>query len=499
MKKYAWIASAITIALLHAGARADYTITVNKAQNRGTWQGFGASLCWWGNGVGGSSYQNTYADLVFTTRTVRLLGSNVPGLGLNIARYNVGGGGIKGDIPGVPENVPASLPWYKDIDGYWLNWYSTDPASSSWNWFRDSNQRNMMWAARDRGAIIDFFANAPMWWMTNENSSAGGSLQYWNRRDHARYLATVVKYAKDRWGVNVNSIEPFNEPVAGWWNYPTGQEGCNISRGVQAEVLGYLREELDNRGLSGVQIAASDENTMTSGKDTYEFFKGQFVSVNGTSKNVANLVNRVTVHGYNGIEPWRDDPARVALRNSVGTKSLWMSEYGDGEGSGMTLAQSIMADLTYLRPTAWIYWQPIEPYSAWGLVNAAYSRPEDQYSTNRAAPLWIYTKYYVFAQFTRFLRPNMVLYGTNDANSLIAYNGTSRQLTIVTVNYGNPQNIALDLSSLNTVGGTATMTTTVTNGSKLLFPSPMRFMSKRATYRAEANSVTSIVISGVIL
>ncbi len=39
--------------------------------------------------------------------------------------------------------------------------------------------------------------------------------------------------------------------------------------------------------------------------------------------------------------------------------------------------QTITEDLTYLKPSAWIYWQAVEPYSAWGLVNAAYGNAQD--------------------------------------------------------------------------------------------------------------------------
>lgn len=59
---------------------------------------------------------------------------------------------------------------------------SADPASSSWDWSRDSYQRAVLQAALARGAaatgtpaamLVEIFVNAPMWWMTKELSSAG--------------------------------------------------------------------------------------------------------------------------------------------------------------------------------------------------------------------------------------------------------------------------------------------------------------------------------------
>lgn len=494
-------AGAALVCLLIGSARADYTITLNKAEDRGTWEGWGCSLAWWGNGVGASAYQDLYADLIFTLKTVSFFGLDLPGLGLSIARYNVGGGGLPtDDIGGAVDLRPKSMPWYRDIDGYWKDWYDTDPASASWDFFRDSNQRNMMWAARDRGASFEFFANAPMWWMTSAKSSAGGALQGWNRRDFARYLATVVWFTQTYWGTTVSSLEPFNEPSATWWTYPGEQEGCTIAPSVQKEVLGYLREELNRRGLSGVTIAGSDENTMTQALSTYSYFGTQRVPVNGVSTNVASLVGKVNVHGYNGLAPWRDNTARQNLRRAVSDKRLWMSEYGDNDATGMSLARSITEDLNHLRPTAWIYWQPVEPYSGWGFVNGAYGDPSDEKSPTRGQPLWVYYKYYAFAQFSRFLRPGYRLIGSNDGNTVVGYHSGEKKLVLITVNYGTAQNISYDLRSLSVIpDGSAAVTTTNTDGSKLLVGSSVSLRGKQLTIRAEANSIQSIVVSGVSL
>ena len=494
-------AVAAGLCLLSGSVRADYTLTVNKDEVRGTWEGWGCSLSWWGNGVGGSAYQDMYADLLFTLEPVAFNGLSLPGLGLNIARYNIGGGGLPADdIGGAIDRRPSTMPWHKDIDGYWKDWYDADPASASWDFWRDSNQRNMLWAARDRGARFEFFANAPMWWMTTAKSSAGGALQSWNRRDFARYLATVVRFAQSNWGVSVDTLEPFNEPGAGWWTYPKEQEGCNLTPSVQKEVLGYLREELDSHGLGAVGIAGSDENTMTQALSTYSYFATQRVRVNGTSTNVASLLGKVNVHAYSGLAPWRDNTARQSLSRAVAGKRLWMSEYGDGDGSGMTLARTITEDLNYLRPTAWIYWQPVEPYSAWGFVNAAYGDPADEKSSTRGEPLWVYYKYYVFAQFSRFLRPGYKIIGSSDANSIVAYHSGDKKLVLITVNYGTAQSIAYDLARVALVpDGDAAVTTTQTDGSKLLSGSSVPLRGKKLTIRAEANSVHSIVIPGVSL
>lgn len=495
------LSSAILLALLGSSAVADYTLNINKTENRGTWEGWGGSIAWLGKGVGGSAYQNTHADLLFTLNNVAFNGTTLPGLGLNIARYNIGGGGIPGEnIDGTVERKPSSMPWYKDIDGFWKDWYSLDVNSSSWDWSRDANQRQFMLAARDRGAKFEFFANAPMWWMTWEKSSAGGALQSWNYRDFARYLAKTTAYAQKNWGLSVDSIEPFNEPSAGWWNYPKEQEGVNLSQGEQKEILGYLKEEMLNEGIGNITIAGADENTMNQAISTYNYYKSQTVSVNGVDTNLASLVNKVNVHAYDGINPWRDNTARQNLKAAVGNKRLWMSEYGDNDGDGLTLAQTITEDLTYLKPSAWVYWQPIEAFNSWGFVNAAFGNDSDENASTRAAPGWIYNKFYVFAQFTRFLRPGYKIIGSDDHNSIVAYDATSKKLLFITVNYGNAQKIIYDLSTLsNITGASVAVTLTNNNGAKRLVTSPGAIKTKKITLTAEANTIYSTVVTGVTL
>jgi galactan endo-1,6-beta-galactosidase len=464
-------------------------IRVNSADNHGKWEGWGTSLAWWANASGASAHQDVYADLFFSSKDVRFMEKTLPGLGLNIVRYNVGGGG-RGDIPGVQENVPNDLPWYKDIDGYWLDWQSRDPASTSWDFTRDQNQRSMLTAARERGVdTVEFFSDAPMWWMTDTKSSAGGNLQAWNRADLARYVATVAQHARQAWGIDVGSVEAFNEPSAGWWRYPVGQEGCNIPKEAQQEVLIALRKELNARGLEGVAIAASDENTMTTAKTVYDDFKARPAPGGGT---VADLIGKVNVHGYAGLNPWRDNEARKRLREAVGPKRLWMSEYGDADGSGMALAQTIMDDLVYLKPSAWIYWQVLEPFSGWGLVNGEYGM--DPAAAERSKPKWVYSKYYVMAQFTRFLRAGSTFYGTSHPHTMASFDPAAKKLSLVTVTYENPEPTTYDLGNAVGLGAAAEITVTNTAGGTIFETKRVPIRDGRLTVTAEKHSVHSIVI-----
>ncbi|KAJ3085375.1 hypothetical protein HK102_000062 [Quaeritorhiza haematococci] len=463
--------------------------------NKGRWEGWGTSLAWWANSAGRSSFQQWYVDLFFSLQenlpaVPTHAGNNnhnspskgdehgLPGLGLNIVRYNIGGGGREGDNPIRPEKRPHSIPAYRHIEGFWVAKHHNDhkdvdgpamaenktpaspphpPDTEVWDWLRDSNQLSLLLAAcqqtrttldKDRPATspsithVEFFSNAPEWWMMDTLSSAGGRLAPPYRRDFARYLAQVTKYALDNWDLKIPhtciSLSPFNEPSAGWWNYPKNQEGCNMSRQEQCEILGYVREELDSCGLESVTIAASDENTVRSALKTLEYFKEQTQTVSGRSVRVSDLIGKVNVHAYeNGTNPCRDNKGRQALREAVSpSQKIWMSECGDNDGSGMNLAQTIVEDINHLRPCAWVYWQPLEPPSSggWGLINGHCDVPLDGISeSKRAQPTFVQNKFFVFAQFTRFIRPGFVILGSSDDYSVVAYDSDSRRLVIVTV------------------------------------------------------------------
>src|SRR5437867_2498383 len=86
------------------GAPATVAVKVDPSQDLGSWEGWGSSLAWWGRAIGGTGNADYYADLIYTTKTT----DNYPGLGLNIVRYNIGGGGVNQP----QENKGPKLQWY---------------------------------------------------------------------------------------------------------------------------------------------------------------------------------------------------------------------------------------------------------------------------------------------------------------------------------------------------------------------------------------------------
>ena len=432
-------------------ALAAKTVKLDPTKNLGPWEGWGSSLAWWARAIGGTASADYYADLIYTTKST----DSYPGLGLNIVRYNVGGGGI--DQP--QENKGPKLQWQMDIHGYWTDPNHSDPAN--WNWSVDQNQRSMMKRAQERGAnIFQMFSDSPMWWMNSNRSTAGSDtggdcLIAENYQRFAFYLASVARQSADHWGIKFDSVEPLNEPSADWWKYPNRQEGCHFDVATQQKLVQSLRQALDRAHLDDVAVAAADENNMDAGLDTWKGYDFQ----------TRNLTGLIDVHGYsNGTEPYRG-PNRVELRRAVGDKRLWQSEYGDGDASGYTMAQEIIRDLKELKPSAWNYWQSVEPdvpEYGWGLINANYIDTRDQPSLEKTPLVRVNRKFYVYGQFTRYLRPGYQLIGIEDPNSIAAYDRGSNTLVVIKVTGDAVKTINLDFSGFSRIGNTIQVIATST-------------------------------------
>lgn len=410
---------------------ADTTTTINPTSNWGTWEGWGTSLAWWAKKFGD---RDDIADILFTLNSKSFGGATLPGLGLTIVRYNAGACSWN-TVDGSSMVVSAKMYASRQIEGFWKDWHSTDPSTSSWDWGVDANQRNAMGKARARGANkFELFSNSPMWWMCKNHNPSGASdgsenIQSWNLNSHAIYMANVAKYAKDNWGITFESVDPFNEPVATWWKADGTQEGCHIDVGTQATIINYLRTELNNRGLSSMIIAASDES----------YYDQAVSTINSLSSSALANVARINVHGYQGGSGRRD--TLYSLASSKG-KRLWNSEYGDGVASGNNLASNLLLDFRWLHPTAWVYWQPLD-WEGWGLIDA----------NNENGVLGSATqKYFVFAQFSRHIRAGMRILDGGSDNVVAAYDSGSQKLVIVAVNWGSGQYLNFNLSRFSQPG-----------------------------------------------
>jgi galactan endo-1,6-beta-galactosidase len=336
-------------------------------------------------------------------------------------------------------NIPA----WKQIEAFWIDWA---PGPESWDWTRDANQVSMLKRAAAAGADrFELFSNSPVWWMLynhNPSGSPDGSkdnLQSWNIANHSLYLATIAAHASAHWGINFTSIELFNEPIAGWWKADGTQEGCHFDAATQESALSHLPAALVAAGAPAMRVAASDESRIDMAISTWGAF--------GPSTRA--VIDQFNVHGY------QEGGDRAGLYDAVvvkGGKILHDSEYGDGDGTGGEMAQSILADFAALHMRAWAYWQIIDVAAGWGMREGAVN------ADNTDASLGVVnTKWYALTQFSRHIRPGALILSTADGQesmSAAAFDAArNNTLTVIVQNAADVDavEVLVDLSALKSV------------------------------------------------
>ncbi len=432
-----------------------YTAAVNPNQALvDNFVGWGTSLCWWANVCGGYPNRNAYASLAFTT------------LGLNIVRYNIGGG----ENPG----LTSTLSFRAQMPGF-------EPTNGVWNWNADANQRWMLRQAVALGANhVVAFANSPPWWMTVSGSvtgSAGGTgnnLQTGYENTFAQYLATVVSNLTVLDGVKFDLVTPMNEPTANYWVYGGNQEGCHMDAAQQNRVVNDLRADLNSSGLA----AGIDASEDTDEQDTVN-------SVGSYDATGQANVTLVASHTYGANNPG----GLQSLATALG-KPWWISEYSEGDATGMTMARRIHDDITQAGVQAWVYWQVVDNYGGWGMLY----NPED--GTGNSA----YTfneKFYVMWQFSHFIRPGCQIINAGDDNSLVAYDRTNHNLIIVAQNdTTNAFNVNYALGSFASTGSRASCWRTSSHESGAPLAALTITNQQLVAYLAPL-SVTTLVLSNV--
>ncbi|MBQ6678943.1 MAG: hypothetical protein IJM76_02880 [Lachnospiraceae bacterium] len=400
--------------------------------NGGIFQGWGTSMCWWANRIG---YDDTLAEIA-----AKAFCDTEEGLGLNIFRYNIGGG----DDP-THDHITRTD---SVMPGYWADPVVDDagaPLSWDYDWDKDANQRNVLQkivAASGDDLIVEAFSNSPPYFMTVSGCSSGGELPNRNnlREDavdaFADYLADVAEHFDSAWGVRFESISPMNEPDTRYWSaYSDKQEGCHVDPGeAQSEILTALRKALDERGLEDVILSGTDETSIDK----------QINSLKKLTPEALEAIGRVDTHTYGGS-------MRTELRDAAAAagKNLWMSEVdggdviGSGEmGAALWLAKRITDDLNGLNPSAWILWQVIDSHISsvgmnnhkdGGMVNTSSGYWGTTVMDHDKKELVLTMKYYAFGQFTRYIRPGSRLLQSEE-NIVSAVSPDGKELVIVMVN-----------------------------------------------------------------
>ena len=417
----------LLISSIPISVSAQNTVTVSPECEFQTFKGWGTSLSWWGNAIGGwqnKTKQDEILDLLYDQNT---------GLGLTVARYNIGGG----DDPTHTHMRNGAC-----LEGY-------QPSPGVWDYDADETQRYILNEAMSRGVnIVEGFSKTPPYWMTY-SSCAGGNVngtsnlkpEYYN--DYADYLAEVYLLFKNTYGITFDSISPINEPNGPWWEVNNRQEGCHYEHNEQNDLFKVLSDTFDKKGLSNVTIA---------GPEGFEY-DATISSWNSYDNGAKSSIDKINSHSYYGSE--RLYLNTIALCNN---KRLSISEYGVGVGehdhnaieSSLELARKIRNDVHDTQVETWVYWQAVEEefdVNNWGFIHANFEGEEDYAITKQ---------YYGMANFSKFIRPDSTIIGADSSDMLVALNKNTNKLTIVVINDKTSQNnYTIDLSKFAAVGGSA--------------------------------------------
>jgi O-glycosyl hydrolase len=449
-------------------AASAYTVKIDPGVSYQTLEGWGTSLAWWANVVGGWSTpkRNEIIDMLFDPAA---------GIGLNIVRYNIGGGEQASNQG--PYRVGAVMP-------------SFQPTEGNWDWNADANQRYVLQRAKSLGAnIFEAFANAPPYWMTMNGCSAGSASGGNNLKndyydDYAEYITEVVKKARDDWGIRFRSVTPLNEPSSTWWKCGNNQEGIHFDLDKQNLILAEVLSKLASKGLTGVHVSGPEEYNSDQSTTSY----------NSYSSAVKAGLSQMNTHTYAGS----NQPVLRSVAASNKEK-LWVSEVGVGGSasqnpldmtSAQELAGKINSDLNTLQPVAWVEWQAVENRQLlhnWGFIQADFSGTEDY---------WVTKQYWTMANYSKFIRPGYKVIATDDVtHTLAAVDPKTGKVVLVTRNDSSTDTpITYDLSLFSSLPGSATVYRTSAS-ENLVQLSNAAITSQTITTTLKADSITTFVLS----
>jgi O-glycosyl hydrolase len=405
-----------------AGTRPVATATAAPAEvaaaGGSAFEGFGASGAWWARDTG-------QMPSGARTRIARLLFSGA-GLALSMYRYNLGGGGWVGD----PRRY---APGYLRADG-------------SYDWSADPYGRDMLQRAAARGVErLVAFANAAPPQFTSNGRGCGGTLRSDRVGRYAAYLARVVAHLSAG-GTPLAYVSPMNEPDSAF--SACTQEGMSVPVALRAPLIAALQAALSRRGAGSSVIA--DESSEARAELLAE--APGWLSGDGGSASPG----AIAYHTYDS--PTGDTLRSLAALSAQVARPAFMTEvccitagrysrgFHPGMTSGLWLARTIWRNLTLANATSFSWWVALSPElgcnpAASGCGSSANGTGWDDglvyydrnYRRTGDLRLVLTKRYYVYAQFSRAIRPGMVRHdvtGVPAGARVLAFQGSGRTVIV---------------------------------------------------------------------
>lgn len=357
------------------------TLGVNQYMENQVFEGFGTSSCWWSQTIDSEETAREIARLLYDDET---------GLGLDIYRYNIGGGEKDnpdcriGDVTRRTESF------------YVLN---KETGEYEFDFTRDANARRMLDMAVEYGAKeVILFCNSPHFSMTASGQASGGLTEYAsnlpkeNYQKFVDYVLTIADWFVAQ-GYPVSAISPINEPQWKWGGDWVGQEGCHYTADETVEVLELFAKEMKKRN-SPYKLSGPESGQMS--PEYHEYIDKFFAN-----ETLNEFCDTFSGHSY-----WLDNNTWVKsetgkkFAEQYPDKKFEMSEWCELPlkidsrtiDSGLYMANIIVQDLNLFNAVSWQSWTAVNGDGLMEIINGE---------------LVIYNRYYAYKHFTNFIMPGM--------------------------------------------------------------------------------------------
>ncbi|KAG4066926.1 hypothetical protein HA402_009028 [Bradysia odoriphaga] len=249
--------------------------------------------------------------------------------------------------------------------------------------------------------------------------------------DFAQYIVTYIEYCKHN-GIDIYAISPQNEP-----EFPTDLwEGCVWSPANLVHFLDKLKPLLETKGLNVQIMAGETANWKIAGWYLYMMRRSM--------KDPYKQVDIVASHGYslpqlgNLMVTYETSPGSWFLSRKF--KRRWITEASctmcfDGSmTTAIKLATSLHHFIANNNVSAFIYWLAmVDHYSNEALIFEDKDRDK----------LFYPKAFYIFGQFTKWVRPDMIRidltkkffkYDSTGTMASIYLNEKTNEFTLVVIN-----------------------------------------------------------------
>ncbi len=360
-------------------------IKLDKVSHEQEITGWGTSGCWWAQKLGECESAEEVTKLLFSKE----------GLGLNIYRYNIGGGS---------KDDPTGRLW-KESSRATESFLVLDEETGEWvyDWSKDAAAQKILDMVLSYGCVdtVVMFANSPHYSMCVSGNASGGlepaqsNLKKECYQDFVDYFLDITQYFIDK-GVPVKYISPINEPQWDWGGGWVGQEGCHYEIDEAVEVIRLFALEIKERNMD-VKISALESGQV--GEHAIECLEKLYAD-----EDIRDVLGTYAYHSY-----WtdRDFVLKDAFGAYINTKfpcvELEMSEWCelpcqhdiDDITAGLIMARTIGEDVANTGVNSW---------STWVAVNEGGRRADSMIAVYDSYEDYdISKRYYAMGHYTKFI------------------------------------------------------------------------------------------------